>query len=272
MERYNIDSVNENADSYSMDIEIALYWVDPRLHSSFKDVKNPKAYIPLSPKFLKKMWTPEIHVFNLKDYKTFKDSQHVTMANSRYHKDVLENGGSLIEYKMEFRASVYCVFDFSKYPYDKSICTFIFGNKYNNIHYLFIGRKITGTHSITGAHECSFTMTNVSIPNSKTFRNSVGIEIKIARITRPFLYRYILPCICFVLISSLTMILPISATNARIAISVTVLLTTVNIYLSQMVKYYVSYHYNLKTKTNYTDSYKITLNVIIVCASFVLFF
>ena len=256
LERQNIHSVNDRANSYSMHIEIALYWVDPRIQSSFSDVKDPKAYIPLSSTTLGKIWTPDIHVFNLTDYKSFKDSQHVTSANSVPHKVVNTQGGTLIEYKLEFRASVYCEFDFSNYPYDKSICKFIFGSKYTNINYIFISQKFTGTHSITGAHDCSLTMTNVSLPNSKTFKNSVGIEIKIARINRPFIYRTILPCISFVFISSLTMTLPISASHPRIGISVTVLLMTVNLYLSQMVKYYIAYHCNLMKKSNYTDLYK----------------
>ena len=48
LERQNIHSVNDRANSYSMHIEIALYWVDPRIQSSFSDVKDPKAYIPLA--------------------------------------------------------------------------------------------------------------------------------------------------------------------------------------------------------------------------------
>ena len=245
LERHNIPSVNDKANSFTMDIEIALYWIDPRIQSLFRDVNDSKATIPLSLKTLEKIWTPEIHVFNLTDYKTFKDSQHVTSANSRYHPIISPNGGSLIEYKIEFKASVYCVFDFSNYPYDKSTCKFIFGSKYDNIDYLFISQKVHYTHSITGAHDCSLTMTNVSLPNSKTFKNSVGIEIKIARIDRPFIYRYILPSICFVLISSLSMTLPISASNARIGISVTVLLMAVNLYLAQMVNYYISDYFNV---------------------------
>ena len=235
----NIHTVNDKKNSFSMDVEAVLYWIDPGIISTFSDSDISQGHIPLSIRALTKMWTPELYIFNLSDYKTFTDSQHVSSAKTLYNNTYFKNTdvrGSVIEYKIEFRASVYCWFDFRGYPRDKSSCRFIFGSQYNNIQYIYVDEELPNNHSITGLHDCKLIMTNTSLLDQRIFKNSIGFNVEIGRVTRPFIYRYFLPCIGAVLVSCLSMTLPTSTLQARVGLSATVLLMTVNIYVTQMVR------------------------------------
>ena len=239
LKHQNIHSVDDKINSFSMDVEVVLYWIDPGITSNFSDSDKNLGYIPLSIRAVKMLWTPELYIFNLSDYKTFSDSQHASSAKTLYNNTYFNNTdlvGSVIEYKMEFRASVYCAFDFRGYPSDKSLCRFIFGSQYDNIQYIFVDEEFPNNHTITGLHDCRLTMTNTSLLDEKQFKNSIGLEIEITRVTRPFIYRYFIPCIGAVVVSSLSMTLPTNALQARVGLSVTVLLMTVNLYVTQMVR------------------------------------
>ena len=234
-----IHSVDDKINSFSMDVEVVLYWIDPGITSTFSYSDKSQGYIPLSIRALKGMWTPELYIYNLSDYKTFIDSQHVSSAKILYNNTYFKNtdvGVSVIEYKIEFKAPVYCVFDFRGYPSDKSSCHFIFGSQYENIQYIYVDKELPNNHSITGLHDCKLRMTNTSLLDKRIFKNSIGLEIEITRIMRPFIYRYFLPCIGFVVVSSLSITLPTSALQARVGLSVTVLLMTVNLYVTQLVR------------------------------------
>ena len=163
------------------------------------------------------------------------DSQHVSSVKIMHNTTYFQTNDTVIEYKIEFRAPVYCEFDFTNYPKDKTSCRFIFGSQYSNIQYIFVDETLINNHSVTGLHLCKMTMTNTSLLTSKDFKNSIGLEIEIQRTLRPFIYRYLLPSLGSVLVSSLSMTLPTNALQARVGISVTLLLITVNLYVSQMV-------------------------------------
>ena len=237
MNHQNVHNVKDKTNTFSVDAKLILYWVDSGIIASFDNEAEARGYIPLSQKAINKMWTPDIYVHNLSDYKSFIDSQHVSSVKVMHNSSYFETNGTIIEYKIEFRASVYCKFDFTNYPTDKSSCRFIFGSQYSNIQYIFVDESLANNRSVTGLHECKISMTNTSLMTDQTFKNSIGLEVQISRIIRPFIYRYFLPSFGSVLVSSLSMTLPTNALQARVGISVTLLLITVNLYITQMVRY-----------------------------------
>ena len=251
MRHQNVHSVNDKTNSFSVDAELTLYWVDSGIISSFDDAAEAVGYIPLSPKAIDKIWTPDIYVYNLSDYKSFIDSQHVSSVKVMHNSSYFVTDDTIIEYKFEFRASVYCKFDFTNYPKDQSSCRFIFGSQYANIQYIFVDESLLNNNSVTGLHNCKMSMTNTSLLSSLEFKNSIGLEIQIERNIRPFIYRYFLPCFGSVLVSSLGMTFPSNALQARVGISVTLLLITVNLYVTQMVR---CNQYELKTKSVWAEN------------------
>ena len=244
----NIHSLDDKTNSYSMDMEIVLFWIDPGIKSTFSDSDKFKGYIPLSIRATKKMWTPDIHIFNLSDFKTFEDSLHVSSVKMLYtwpYLPINTRDGSFVEYKISFKASVYCKFDFQGYPSDKSLCRFIFGSHYDNIRYIFLDEDLGNNHTITGLHDCKLAMTNGSILENLSFKNNIGLDITISRLMRPFIYRYLIPCIGFAALSSISMFIPINSVQPRVGLSVTLLLTTLNLYLNQLVRTLFIFNFSL---------------------------
>ena len=241
LDHQNINDVNDRKNTYSMHFDITLYWTDPGIKSNFNELDQVQGYIPLSSKAVKKMWTPELFISNLSDYKAFVDSQHVTSAKILYNSDLFDNTDSTVEYKISFSATVHCSFNFTSYPKDKSLCSFVFGSQYENIRYIFLEQHLPNNRSITDLHDCKMSLSNTTLLKGEIFKNQIGLDIEIHRTIRPFIYRYYLPCTGGVLMASLSMTMPANALPARVGISVTVLLMMVNLYVTQMVnRHFVS--------------------------------
>ena len=238
LENQNIHSVDDDSNSYSVDIKLILFWVDVGIKSEFSKLHQSQGYIPLSYKALKNMWTPDIHIFDLTNYKSYIDSQHVTSAKILYNNSLFKTDvGSVIEYKIEFRPTVYCKFEFKGYPNDRSNCRFIFGSQYENIRYIFMNKSFLPHHVNTGSHHCTTTMTNGTLRENDEFKNTIGLKIKIERNITPFIYRYFITCIASVFFSTLSVTFPADAMVPRLTISINCLLMVVSLYLEERVRF-----------------------------------
>ena len=217
-------------------MEMCLYWTDPGIRSSFTDQKDRAI---LYPEAIEKIWTPDLSIVNLTNYKGYMDSLHVRKFNSMRNEDLLLGGGSLIEYCNKFTATVYCHMNYENYPYDTSICKFVFGGTDENDSYYLMKTADDSPHSLQGDHDVSLTIANISLQNTKRITNYVGVEISFRRKNVRLMYRYISLSMVLVTTSSFAIILPESIGNLKLVIPVTILLATVNIYISEMVRKYI---------------------------------
>ena len=235
----NIKHVNDKLGTYIMNMEIQMYWSDPDVRTKFQHGQD---YIPLSTRAIGKIWTPDIFVADLADYRMFKDSQRVESIKVRPANSTKlfeENEGTILESIISFRAAVNCQFNFTHYPKDESRCNFEFGSQYHNIRFIFIQGDVPNNRSVTGLHECSMSLSNNTLLDKSTFKNQISIDIHIKRSIRPFLYRYYLPCIGATIISSFSVLIPPTLVQARVTLSVTVILMVVNLYVLQMVSFFI---------------------------------
>ena len=232
LERYYIHSLYENKGTYSIGMELCLYWIDPGIHTSFADKNEKIDRIILSPKAIEKIWTPDLSILNLTNYKEYMDSLHVTKFNSLRNEDALMGGESLIEYCNKFTATTYCDMNYQNYPYDTSSYKFVFGGTdESDSYYMMSAPPIHAPHSLQGDHDVTVTIANVSLPNTEHITNYVAVEISFRRKQVRLMYRYILLCIAIVTTASFTIILPQSIGNLKLVIPVTILLATVIHYI-----------------------------------------
>ena len=63
-----------------------------------------------------------------------------------------------------------------------------------------------------------------------------GFDIEMKRRLNPYIYQYYLPAITLVIITSLSFIIPLSATPGRVSLVVTQCLTLTNIFINQRVR------------------------------------
>ena len=239
IEHQKVHSVDDRSNTFRIDMQIVLYWKDPGIERIFSNAEKEQGYIPLSWSTVRSMWTPELFVSNSSDYKEFVDSQHVTSAKILFKHNLFKNSDTVIEYKVEFSASVYCAFNYSRYPKDNSVCTFSFGSQYGNIKYILLPDTLRNNHYITDKFELKMYRLEEDLVNIMEFKNNVALTIHIQRKLIPFLYRYYFPSILFVVVSSLSIIIPLDVLQARMGINVALLLAMANLYVTQMVKAYL---------------------------------
>ena len=237
----NINDVKDKLYTFVMNVEIQLFWSDPDIKTKFD---NGQDYIPLSRRAIEKIWTPDIYISNLTDERMFRDSQRIESIKlwpAKSTKLFDDNEDTVLDFTLSFEASVRCQFNFTHYPKDESRCNFDFGSPYHNIRFIFIQEDVPNNRSVTGLHECSMRLSNTTLLDKSKFKNQISIDIHIKRSIRPFLYRYYLPSIGATIVSSFSVLIPPTLVQARVTLSVTVMLMVVNLYVLQMVGFDIEY-------------------------------
>ena len=237
----SIHDINDNRNTFTMNMTMKLYWRDPGIMARFDGVDKQRGYIPLSTKTITKIWTPEIFVFNMSDYREFIDSQHVSggkLFPSNKTKSLVQNNDGIIEMTMSFRATIYCQFDFTNYPVDKSRCSFAFGSQYDDISYTSLHQELTNNRSFTDLYECSMNLSNRSLFQNASLTSHISINVLMKRIFRPFMYRYYVPVVTAVIISGLGQVfIPTKCVSGKIMLSATIFLLVRSVFAVKMVSY-----------------------------------
>ena len=189
----------------------------------------------------------------MSDYREFINSKHVSGAKllpSNKTKSFVQNNYGIIEMTMSFRATVYCQFDLTNYPVDKSRCHFAFGSQYDDIRYTSLHREPTNNRSFTEYYECSMSLSNRSLFYNSSFTSHISINVLMKRIFRPFLYRYYVPVVSAVIISGLGQVfIPPKCLSGKIMLSATIFLLVRSVFAVKMVSYEI-----------YVVAYKVFVN------------
>ena len=72
-----------------------------------------------------------------------------------------------------------------------------------------------------------------------TKENGVGFHIQMTRLLSPFMMKYYIPSIAIVIVSEIGFMVPLTAIPGRVALLVTQFLTLVNLFIYQMVSYFL---------------------------------
>ena len=77
-----------------------------------------------------------------------------------------------------------------------------------------------------------------------------GYKFHMKRLSKPYFFQYFIPSFAIVIISSLSFVIPISATPARVGLGVTQFLTLTNLFIHQRVSR-INYINRIKLKPGY---------------------
>ena len=223
-----------------------MRWTDPEIKAKFNDSKLIESGISLSLAMVDEIWMPGFYLYNVSDYKAFKDSIQITTLQV-YAGNAFNDNQTLVEYRMEAKAMIYCGFLLSRYPLDHQQCLFRFGSKANDMRFILFDvnntfHKEMSYQAVEFEIDISFrdNLTNEIGPTTP-----VGFDIGMDRVISPFIFKCYLPCCAIVAASSISFIIPLRAIPGRVALMVTQFLTLTNLFIYQMV--YISY----KLVTNY---------------------
>ena len=214
-----------------------MKWTDGGIKAAFSELALKDGGISLSLDIVDNLWIPDFYVYNISDYKAFADSTQITRLKILSENPFYENK-TMVEYRMESKAMVYCEFALSRYPLDYQNCVFGFGSQANDVQFVLYDVNHT-CHQDKKYQAVEF---DVSVSLFEDTLNQtldkppvVGFNIKIDRIISPFLFKYYLPCFAIVAASQISFIIPLSAIPGRVALMVTQFLTLTNLFIYQMV-------------------------------------
>ena len=214
-----------------------MKWTDSNIKSHSLDTTSTDNGISISLNMVDQLWTPDFYVYNLSDHKAFKDSILITRIRTWTENPFNENE-TMVEYKMEGKAMVYCDFYLPRYPMDVQKCLFRFGSQANDVGFVLFDDENKFHHRAryeAVAFEVVITFVDDNIDNQTVEYEPIGFDIKMERVIGPFIFKYYLPCFAIVTASSISFIIPLTAIPGRVALMVTQFLTLTNLFIYQMV-------------------------------------
>ena len=247
-----IREINDMKRTVTLDMSITLFWMDNRITTyrpALISVEQAKLGFGLPLDQAKHIWIPDLYIYNLADYQSFKSSlAFVSLKVLTMHH--LDRGfcftGPMVRYEIEAKVKFYCDFDYSSYPMDQSTCKLRLGSKRSNMKFkLYDERNTNFNAGIYQALDFEVQALIVEDKYSQDKMNAVGLDIKMNRVIKPFMMKYYLPCITVVIMSQCSFVIPLTALPGRVALIVTQFLTLTSIFLQQMVIFKEGFYLNI---------------------------
>ena len=243
-----VRDVDDKKRTMTSDISLTMFWMDDRI-KTYRDVTVDKDHaklrsidLPISRKT--NIWTPDLYVYNLSEYKSFKDSINVVglkILALHYQDNGFCLQGPMVKYDIEAKINFYCDLDYSQYPMDFSTCKLRLGSQRSDTRFILHDDQSYRFNN-EQYRVLNFEIKAAIVEELKKFSmEKIGLDIKINRVIQPFVLKYYLPCIIITLVSQCSFIIPLTAIPGRISLIITSLLTIISIFLQQMVCVYMTY-------------------------------
>ena len=239
IEHQMVRNVDSKAQTISIDLTLTMKWLDPNIKSKNLEEKKDGEII-LSQNSIKDMWIPDLMIKNLTSYR-YEDEWKVRNSKIlvRHESNQLKGSNSShpnVEITYGIKASIYCRFDHSKYPFDEQRCNLTLGSNSFGAIFVLENYDEIGIGNLTYIASSFHVSTNFFDDKRHTFgNNTIGITFIMTHSTITFLFKYYLPCNAIVIISMLSFTIPLSAIPGRIALLVTQFLTLTNLFIYEMV-------------------------------------
>ena len=225
----NIREVNDKKMRITIDFYQELSWRDNRITT----ILPSNGSSVLNNNLINRIWKPDLWIKNLFDFKlrgVLEPTGGFTIKDQTFNQE----RNTLINYNMEAQATIYCNFNFLKYPMDTQFCEFIIDAAYPQTNVV----RVIFELGLFGVTNNNFNLDDFAI--NVTFKNETGQTgiysiIKLERQVLPFIIRYYLPCIAIITVSLMNFLISVDSIPARTALLVTQFLTLTNILIAQQV-------------------------------------
>jgi hypothetical protein len=119
---------------------------------------------------------------------------------------------------------------------DISHCKFRFGGKRSRTAFkLDQSGNMSQNQKEFHLMDMMFNISSVEDDPSLETKRSVGLDISLKRVLRPYLLKYYVPCITIVILSQISFMIPLDALPGKVALVVTQFLTLTSLFIQQMV-------------------------------------
>ena len=237
IEYQQIRAVDAKEQTVSLDLLLTLRWLDPNIITNFNEDMMEEEGVILRPEKVKEIWVPDLYIWNRTSVKeknewAFLQTSMISTRNQLKDKD--QNEQTTVELKYEIKTTIYCKFEYSKYPMDSQKCSVKIGSA-SAAAIFVLNEHDRAYHVSTNYGAVGLNLAIEFFGNDKGI-NSVGFHIKMKRILRPFMMKYYIPSIAIVIVSEIGFMVPLTAIPGRVALLVTQFLTLVNLFIYQMVR------------------------------------
>ena len=270
-EHIRVLKVHERDNKITLQINQYMEWQDERIMSDFSSLSSSSTR--LAPNAVDKIWHPNIGTYThaLQDWESLYDPywyERVCISEEPLLRnwEVMPNISSLFAWK-DWRATLFCDFDFSNFPLDTQSCEFRQSFPSGQMCFLEIPKKSKRWNHITNGYKVKVIQIGSLIEYNNTLQNGsheCGFNLTLDRILQPYLLQYYFPSMAIVGVSLISFIIPLSAIPGRVALIATQFLTMTNIFIHLMVSKYVANHFiSLKgnLKLNYfNEEYSIRMH------------
>ena len=244
IEYQTVRNVDAKDQTLSFDLILTLKWLDPFIHTYFTEKDKKNKGIVLSKDAYDKIWSPDLFVWNrtsvtstdrwlsLVECKILTTTAINEQENKRNITNQIQK--TTVEMRYVIKTTVYCKFQYAKYPMDTQNCSVKIGSSsHSAIFTLFDERNFYHTPKEYDSVGLKMQVTFLG-SNNKFGNDTVGFQVQMNRLLRPYLMMYYIPCIAIVLVSELGFLVRLTA-DGSVGLLVTQLLTLVNLFIYQMV-------------------------------------
>ena len=138
-----VRDINDKRRTLTLDLSLTLSWMDHQIKTykpltvNQDQAKLREISLPLSRHL--NIWKPDLHVYNLSDYKSFKGSINgvgLKILATHYQDNGFCLSGPMVSWEIEAKIKFYCELDYSYYPMDRSICKLRFGSRRSDTKFI----------------------------------------------------------------------------------------------------------------------------------------
>ena len=232
----NIREIDDKKMTVSLEFHPQLVWEDKRIVTNFTTEERMKGKV-LNSIYLEKVWKPDLFIENLSSFKlhsVLDDISGFAIGNGLMLG--LKNE-TIIWYEFSAKATIYCNFQFFRYPMDKQNCNFTIGTTYpmsGAIIFSFHSSVFQFAKETRNTDEFHLDIVNVN--DNMDNHTKFGFTINLNRRVQPYILGCYLPCVTIIIVTHISFIIPVDAVPGRIALLVTQFLTLTNICIYQQVK------------------------------------
>ncbi|CAF3209988.1 unnamed protein product [Rotaria socialis] len=220
----SMGAVSELDMEYSFDCFFRQRWTDTRLVFNTTEVMNYKS-LPVSIKMFAKIWKPDTYFYNGR-----RSYLHSVPNINRFFR-IATNGAILYSQRLTIRAS--CAMNLRNLPLDTQHCTLLIGSyAYDNEETIYEWNTKSPVDIQSDLIMNQFSLVNASVGTQHLIRDNrtrsiVYVVFSLRRHVGYFLIQLYIPCILVVFLSWVGLWLNREATNDRINLGVTTVLTLI---------------------------------------------
>ena len=240
IEIHNIREIDDKKMRITLDYYQELRWKDNRILTHFNFSTIP--VVVINNNLINDIWKPDLWIKNLFDFQLHSlleptSGLLITQNKNCVYGDCTEiesNSDTIIIYNFEALATVYCNFDFLRYPMDTQHCDFIMDGAYpypDIVNFRFEEGHFGITYKNSNTDDFVLDITF----DDKNNGTGMYCSVKMERCLLPYIIKYYLPCIAIVVVSLISFLLSLDSIPARVALLVTQFLTLTNILIAQQV-------------------------------------